>query len=50
MKTWHSISFASLSMGVLIIKSESEILAFFFLYVFYDTKPTAFNMHGLINV
>ena len=37
-------------MGVLIVNSESEIFAIFLLYVFYDTKPAAFNVHSLINV
>ena len=35
-------------MGVLIIKSESEIFAIFLLYVFYDTKPAAFNVHEMM--
>ena len=37
-------------MGILIVKSESEIFAIFLMYIFYDTKSAAFNVHGLINV
>ena len=37
-------------MAVLIAESESEIFAIFLLYIFPNTRPAAFHMHGLMNV
>ena len=44
------MSFASSLIGDLIVKSESEIFAIIWLYVFPYTRPAAFDMSGLINV
>ena len=42
--------FASSSMSVVIVESETKIYAIFLLYVFPNTRPAAFDMHCLINV
>ena len=42
--------FASSSMSVVIVESETKIYAIFLLYVFPNTRPAAFDMHCLINI